>query len=539
MSFFSSKKQVNRASAILAMAVVAALVLVVNLVSLKLFARWDATENRDYSISDTTREIVRNLDDVVNVKAYFTSELPGYLLVRNQDVRGMLSEFESASKGNVKVTYLDPNASDELEREARGIGIPTLQFNVLQEDTFEVRNGYLGLAVFYRDNQEIIPIVQDASTLEYDLSAAITRARRKEIPTVGFVADKGSQPGLQLVRVREMLKQQYEVSDVILGSVELIPEGVDTLIVPGPSVLKARDQYVLDQFLMRGGDLLILAEGTNVDFNNLSVEKRSSGLGELLAHYGVRLNQNLVLDASYEIAPFRTDQTQFYAPYPFWVKIQKGGFNPDSSVVNKLESLVVTWASTLDVLEEKLSDRTQAVELVRTTVQSWTQEEDWQLNPRLIVPPESAEDRKSYVLGVMLSGRFASMFSKDDIPNRTIVDGDTEREEPPSDSEQEQFRSETDEGRLVVIGDADFPLDVNVNRWEANAVFFVNLVDALSSDESLIAIRSKGVTDRPLAKLSEQARSRIKWLNVLGMSALFACYGALRSVRRRRMKAVE
>ncbi|MBI2050222.1 MAG: GldG family protein [Parcubacteria group bacterium] len=535
MALFNSKKQVNRASALLAIGLVAAVAVVLNLVSLKIFARWDATENKDYSISRTTKDILASMDDVVNVKAYFTSQLPGYLLVRNQDVRGILSEFENSSSGNVKVTYLDPGSSDELAREAQGVGIPTLQFNVVQKDAFQVTNGYLGLAAFYGDNQEIIPIVQDASTLEYDLAAAITRVAQQELPTVAFVADKGAQPGTALARVRGMLEQQYRVEDITLQNVELIPERIATLVVPGPTSLNRRDLYVLDQFLMRGGDLLILAEGADVDFNTLTAQKREGSLGEFLASHGIRLNKDLVLDVSHELAPFRTDQTQFYAPYPLWVKIQKGGFNPDSNIVNQLESLVLTWASSIDVIEEKLDERTVRTDLVRTTAGAWAQDSNWQLNPRLIQAP-APEDQRSFVVGTMLSGYFKSMFTADDIPGRVSIDGDGEGSEPPAAAERVQFKSETAEGRLIVIGDADFPLDINVSRWEANAVFFANLVDALTSDASLIEIRSKGVTDRPLKQLSDQRRSQIKWLNIAGMPILFACYGLLRAARRRKAR---
>ena len=102
-----SKKQLNAANAVIAMLTVSALVLVVNIFSVRLFARWDATENSDYSISSAARGMLADLDDVVNVKAYFTSELPGYLLVRNLEVRDLLTEFETVSGGNINVTFLD------------------------------------------------------------------------------------------------------------------------------------------------------------------------------------------------------------------------------------------------------------------------------------------------------------------------------------------------------------------------------------------------------------------------------------------------
>ncbi|MDZ4221734.1 MAG: GldG family protein [Patescibacteria group bacterium] len=529
----TSKKQLNAAAAATAIVLAGVLVLVVNLISLKLFGRWDATENKNYSISNTTKQLVRGLDDVVNIKAYFTSELPGHLLTRNLDVRGILAEFENASRGNVAVTYLDPGLHEDLKSEAAGIGIPMLQFNVLRDDAFTVTNGYLGIAVFYGDNREILPIVQDAATLEYDLAAAIGRATAAEALTIGFVSDKASQPPTQLTRVWDMLSDQYRVEDVTLAHVELIPEQIDVLVVPGPSQLNDRDLYVLDQFLMSGGGLLVLGEGTNVNFQDLTVEKRSGKLGEFLAHSGVRLNQNLALDVSHELAPFRTDQTQFYAPYPFWIKIQKAGFNPEAGPVRNLESLVLTWASTIDVLEEGLDERTIRTDLIRTTTGAWIQDNDWQLNPRLIEQP-GEERRGSYVLGTMLSGYFESMFQADSIPDRIIADGDDVSEVPATQQEREKFKAETEKGALIVIGDADFLLDVNVNRFAANAVFFASLVDALSGDASLSDIRSKGITDRPLKQISGEQKNQLKWLNIAGVPLLFAGYGLFRSHRRRR-----
>jgi len=538
MGLFDSKKQVNKATAFASIAIVSVIVLVLNIFSVQFFGRWDVTENKDYSISDTAKTMLSGLDDVVNVKAYFTEELPGYLLNKNQDVRDILSEFETVSGGNVLVTYLDPSANPDIEQEARGIGIPTLQFNVVEKDKYQVTNGYLGIAVFYGDEQEIIPIVQDTATLEYDLAAAISKVTRDEVPTVAFLSGRGAWGReSDLSRIDNFLQRQYRVRDINIETGDLIPENVDTLIIPGvKEQLTKREQYVIDQFLMRGGDVLVLAEGTKINGAELTVEKLTTGMGELLAQWGVRLNKNLALDASNELAAFRTDQVQFFSPYPFWIKVPKAGFNPDSAVVNKLESLVLTWVSTVEVLEEKLPDGTEYTDLVRTTAQGWIQDGDFQLNPRSIEAPEEGT-QKSLVLATMISGHFDSLFGKDEIPGKLQTDDKgVKKEAPPTSDEIEQYSSSTDEGRLIVVGDADFPLDANLQRFESNALFFQNMVDALTSDESLIAIRSKSVTDRPLKEMSEANKNVVKWLNVIGISALFAAYGLFRFARRKKNK---
>lgn len=537
---FQSKKQINRANAIIAIIIVIFLVFFVNILSGQLFSRWDVTENKDYSITGTTKDVLRNLDDVINVKAYFTEELPGYLLVKNQDVRDILAEYGTVSGGNVIVTFLDPSKDEVIEQEARGMGIPTLQFNVVEKDKYQVTNGYLGIAIFYGDEREVIPIVQDTSSLEYDLTAAISKVVREEIPTAAFLTGKGawSRAG-DMEQINQELQRQYRVVDFDITGGSFVPESVNTLIVPGvKEELSEYEKYVIDQFLMRGGDLLIMAEGVEINPVDLTVEKQNTGIGELVAQYGVRLNKNLALDSSNELAAFRTDQVQFFSPYPFWIKVPKAGFNPDSGIVNKLESLVVTWGSTVQVLEEKLTDATEKTDLIRTTANGWIQDGDWQLNPKLIPPPEEGT-QESLVLGTMLSGHFESLFDKDTLPNKLVIDEDgVESEEPMSSEDVDKFLSETEEGRLIVIGDSDFPLDINLQRFQSNAVFFLNLVDALTSDEALINIRSKAVTDRPLKDLSDSAKNMIRWANIIGIPVLFTLYGLARFGKRRKSKSV-
>ncbi|OIO49234.1 MAG: hypothetical protein CO042_04145 [Parcubacteria group bacterium CG_4_9_14_0_2_um_filter_41_8] len=538
---FKSKKQLNRANALIAIVVVIILVFFVNILSTQLFGRWDVTENKDYSITDTTKDVLRNLDDVINVKAYFTEELPGYLLVKNQDVRDILAEYGTVSDGNVIVTFLDPSKNADIEQEARSMGIPTLQFNVVEKDKYQVTNGYLGIAIFYGDNREIIPIVQDTSSLEYDLTAAISKVVREEIPTVAFLSGRGAwSRTADMAQVDQELQRQYRVIDFDITSGRLVPENVNTLIIPGiKEQLTEWEQYVIDQFLMQGGDIFVMAEGVSINPIDLTVEKQNTGIDQLVAQYGVRLNKNLALDSSNELAAFRTDQVQFFSPYPFWIKVPKQGFNPESGIVNKLESLVVTWGSTIEILEEKLTDKTEKTDLVRTTANGWIQDGDWQLNPRLIEAPEEGS-QSSLVLGTMLSGKFESLFDKDALPKKDVADDEgIVSQAPMSSQEQDKFLPETEEGRLIVVGDADFPLDVNLQRFQSNEVFFLNLVDALTSDESLINIRSKAVTDRPLPNdLSDNAKNYIRWLNILGIPVLFTLYGLARFGKRRKSRSV-
>src|SRR3989338_3175484 len=461
MSILDSKRQLNKANSITAIVIVTIIVLVLNIFSAQLFARWDATADKNYSLSPTTKQMLKDLPDVVNVKAYFTASLPGYLVNANRDVKDLLGEIETSSNGNVLVTYLDPNKDEKVEQEARGLGIPTLQFNVVEKDQYQVTNGYLGIAVLYGDNKEIIPLVQDSASLEYDIAAAISKVTREDVPKVAFLKGrKAFTRDADLTQVAQLLERQYDVRDYDVTTGDLVADDINTLIIPGVrEQLTKREQYAIDQFLMRGGSVLVLQEGVDINPTDLSVNKLNTGIDELLAQWGVRLNKNLVLDVSSEMAGFRTDTVQFFAPYPLWMKITKGGFNPESGIVNKLESLVMTWASSLEVLKEKLTDKTQAIDLARTTAQSWAQDDSFELNPQRIEAPKK-EDRKSFVVATMLSGEFRSMFSKDSIPEPhpspllSKGEGETEKAKV-SDEEKNEFSGSTDKGRVIVVGDAD------------------------------------------------------------------------------------
>ncbi|MDP1709876.1 MAG: Gldg family protein [Candidatus Komeilibacteria bacterium] len=538
MSIFDSKRQINKRNALIAITAMLAVVAVVNIISVRFFTRADVTAEKNYSLSATTKEIIQDLPGKISIKAYFTKNLPGYLVNTNQEVRDLLAEFETLSHGNVAVTYLDPSQDQKIEQAAQESGIPTLQFNVVEKDKYQVTNGYLGVAVFYGDKKEIMPLVQNIGSLEYDLAAAISKLTRLKMPVVAWLYGRGAYDRTaDLKQVDSLLGRQYDVREFNIEDGNLVGQDIDTLIIPGISQpLKAREQYIIDQFLMRGGSLLLLEEGVSINNNDLSVTARDSGLGDLLTQWGIKINKNLVLDVSNEMAGFRTETVQFFSPYPLWVKITKNGFNPASGIVNKLESLVLTWASSLEVSLDKLTNKTQVLDLVQTTPQAWAQTDNFQLNPQLLTVPPA--DRRAMALATMLTGQFKSLFSKDSIPAFAKASAGKPASKPPAVSKEEKnnFLSETIAGRLIVVGDADFIVDNNIKQFNSNAIFFQNLVDALSSDGKLTTIRSKGVTDRPIKELSESAKKTIKWLNILGVSALFAGYGLIRFARRRKAR---
>lgn len=180
-----------RSGALFEIIIVIAIIALVNLLSLRFFGRADLTDGNIFSVSESTRDVVRDLDDIVNIKVYFSKKLPPYLTTLTRQVRDVLDEYRAYAGGNLVVDFEDPAADPETEQRVRSLGVPPVQLNIIEKDKAEVLNAYLGIAILFEDRHEVIPIVQNAANLEYELTSAIVMVASKEQKTVGFLTGHG------------------------------------------------------------------------------------------------------------------------------------------------------------------------------------------------------------------------------------------------------------------------------------------------------------------------------------------------------------
>ncbi|MFW0862108.1 MAG: GldG family protein [Candidatus Komeilibacteria bacterium] len=514
-----NKKQFYRASNTMQIIIVLGILIVVNVLSVFLNVRLDMTEGKDFSISKTTKDIVKNLDDIVTVNAYFTKDLPGRLIPLRQQVEDILDEYTNYSNNKINVNFIDPAGDQDLEQEVMSLGIPPLQFSTVEQDKYEVASGYLGMAILFEDKKEIIPVVENTLTLEYELTNAIKKVTSDEKLTVAFATGHGEwSKDTDYTAVAEYLAKQYDVVEQDLSSGEFVADNIKTLIIAGPKTsFTDQDLYIIDQFVMRGGSVLALLDGTELG-DNLQVTPLRTGLENLLQNYGMKVNTDLVLDVSNGMASFSSGYVQFMTQYPFFVKSVSKYMNPDSVLVNRLESVMFPWVSSVEVMSDS-SETTSVFDLVRTTEQAWDQAENYNLDPQQRFSAPDAE-RSQYTLAAAKFGAFSSYFSSRDVP--VIEDQSIENISSSADS------------RLIVVGDADFAKDSFLRQNSENLVFFSNLVDGLSQDMDLIMIRSKSVTDRPLKELSFAMKQLVKYINILLPTLIVVIYGFIRSYIRRK-----
>ena len=293
------------------------------------------------------------------------------------------------------------------------MGIPQVQLNIIEKDQAQLTNVYFGMAIFYADKKEVIPFISDTRNLEYDLTSAVVKVTRTETKTVGIFTGPEHSLSEDYQAVKQLLEGQYTLQEVALSSKEGALENINTLMVAGPRELTEEQLYAIDQFLMRGGKIIFLVDTVDIK-EGLQAASYKPGTDELLQHYGVKVEENLVLDRANANAAFRSGFMTFRLPYPFWVKVMQEGFSPDNPAVSNLEALVLPWTSSLTVLDGKAPAIT-VTELAKSTPLSWLRKGFYSLDPqqRFLTPDDTTD---SYPLVLSLSGRFTSFFADKPVP---------------------------------------------------------------------------------------------------------------------------
>jgi ABC-type transport system involved in multi-copper enzyme maturation permease subunit/ABC-type uncharacterized transport system involved in gliding motility auxiliary subunit len=477
-------------------AVVGGLVLMVNLLGAHIRGRMDLTTDKLYTLSAGSRDILGELDDIVQLKLYASAELPPEVQLQLRDVRDLLADMRSASNGKLLVSDVDPDSDEDAAAEATGYGIGPIEFNVLRDDEFEVRRGYYGLAVVYADEQEVMGVIQRTQDLEFRLSSAIDRMVDQTRPGVAFVQGFGAKSAQDIPTLQVGLGERYTVRsvDITDESGQDIPsDSVEVLVVAGGSsmfdsvaVRRVRD------YVNAGGAALLLMEAVQLNAQSPSAMPYRSGLEPLLQERGIGFTGSMVLDlaSSERVSLGQRGAYNVVAPYPLWPIAVPGS---DHAIVTGLNAITFGWSTSLDISAAvgvtPLWQTTQSG-AVQSPMDPILPDQDWNL------PPER--------LGVRTIAAAV-----------TPEEGDTR-------------------GRLVVVGDVTFTEGQFVQANPTNIIFLANSIDWLAQDEALIAIRSKNRTPPSFVFESDFGRTFLKWGNLLGMPLLFVLLGLVRVTGRRR-----
>lgn len=507
------------------------IIFIVNIISFQYFIRIDATDTKQFSLHSVSKTILQKLPEDVTIEVFFSDNIPPSLLEAKQNVLDTLDEFEKESKGKIKLEIKDPTASD-FSSSASQRGIQQIQYSEFDDDKFSVAQGYLGIVFVKGDDIETIPVISSLENLEYEGISRILKLTNTQDVKVGFFTNfpktEDTEDNLSLGQsvfsgysdIQKLLERQYLTEEIDLRNGKPIdPKEFPVVVILTPRAnLSERDLFELEQYLFKGGKLLILDNVLELSQSMPVLNKVENNLNDFLKNYGLELEDKTLLDESF--TPIISANTRI--AYPFWVLVGGTGINYEIPPLNTVESTTFLWANPIKKEEKSGLKYTK---LFTTTDFAWVEEGDFvDIDFKEFTPT----DQKKYTISYLVEGKASSRF--DNVP----VLANSQNDERTKDDE---VLKESKDIKMIVIGDSDFISDNFMAVNEQNSVIFLNLVDWLTNTKDLSDIRSKVIKDRPLETLSSETRNTYKILNSAFSPIIISLVGIVYLRRRKKKKS--
>jgi len=515
---------------------VTGILVLVNILLATTAYRWDLTSDKVYTLSPASRAIVSRLERPLHVKAYFTKDLQAPYNAYEEAVRDKLDEYKAYANGKLVYEFIDPTGDEGLEEEARRFGVSAAKIDFRSRDQREIKTAYMGVAFVYGDTQEVIPIIRNLGSLEYEISRIIrglTSEQGKQ--KIGFLQGHGEPDLLRPMPqggpnpIRQAIDENYEVAAVDMTSSADIPDDIDALIVFAPmEEIPERHQLEIDQFLMQGKPVGFFIPSHTANTRASRLQPINSSLENLLQTYGIKLTKKLVIDRRQNGRtrfPVRQGPLVFQALINYPLFPMTSDFNRDSIIVRDVDAMILPMSQALELTEvARESGGIKATPLIRSssfsTIKTTGQPP---VDPQKLMDKELAKDEQPgpFVLAYTLEGMFDSHWAEQPLP--------TEDDGTPVNRTIEKKSPET---RMIVVGGAEF--------LRTSAQVFLNMVDWLAQDDELISIRPRAPGSSILESLEPETQRLIGLTNVAGLPALFIIFGLIRwQVRRRTRFSVE
>lgn len=473
---------------------ITAIVLVVNFLSKKYNLRLDFTEDNQYTLSQATKDILKNLDEPVTIKAYFSKDLPANILKTKVDFNDMLIEYTNVSDGMVVFEFISPNEDSEVEQKAMQDGVQPIMINVREKDQVKQQKAFMGAVVELGEQKETIPFIQPGAAMEYSLSTSIKKLAVKDKPSVGLIQGHGEPSLGELYEVNTELSILYNFDPITMTDTTQIPSKYKTIVVINPKdSIPQNHQDQFNRFLAQGGNILFALNKVEGDLSKAYGYSVSIGMEDWFANKGITITDNFIVDAScgsvnvqQQQGPFRFN-TQVSFPY-----LPVVGNFADHPITKGLEAVVFQFASPLIFTGDST---------IKFTPIAMSSEKSGSLKA-----PQYFDIKKQW--------------QENDFPMKNL----------PIAGVFEGKLSGNVNSKMILIGDGDFA--INGSRQQKiqgdNVNLMVNSIDWLTDKTGLIELRTKGITSRPIKDLEDGQKAFIKWLNFFLPILLVLAYGIFR-----------
>lgn len=535
--------------------------------------------NPEYDITNAIKQVLyayqsggslfSTIDQTVEFTGYISAaqRLPESLASFTQTLEKSLKEIQAEAGDKFSWSIVDPSAN--------GGAIATqieenYGFRPMASSLFDTNTFYYYLVVTNGELAVQIAIPEDLSqeTFERSMDSALKRFSAGFTKTIGLVAPQAN-PYMQQMgqaspsfgTVQQVINENMTTKPVTLEEGK-VPDDIDLLMVMAPENLEQKAVFAIDQFLMKGGTVVLASSPLKAEFSQtgLSAKQINSGLNDWLAHHGITIKPTFVMDhmntpfpvpVQRQVGMFSVREMMM-VDYPYYLDLRGERLNNKNPITSGLPELTMPWVSPLAIDADKNAER-EVIELAHSSSGAW-------LNSSTEITPNvdaqgrgtfaSGEAQGEQLLAAVVKGRFSSYFAGKESP---LLKTESDETEESADAEAEQpeevissvIEKSSEAASIILIGSNSFGEDRTMSMSGSSgmgdgapAQFLVNAAEWSLEDTGLLSIRSRGHFNRTLPPLDDSAKQRWETLNyvfaLLGLVLVFIIRSLLkrRSVRR-------
>ncbi len=569
----------NRRRAILQLLLLIGIIVIANVLLSGFFFRMDLTEEKRFSISTPTKHLLEEQKDILFVRVYLGGDLTPNLKRLQQSTTEMLDQFKNYAGDNLQYDVFDPFSIPNEENQTEFIkqleekGILSVQFFESATDEASVKYVFPFASISYKDVEIAFPLIDrgtmplplnpdsdpsvSISLLEYNFTKAIRQITDDNKPYVAFISGHGELNRFELNDIAGSLNELYNVTQIDLedDSTFEIPRECKALVIAKPLIsFSMEGKFIIDQFIMQGGNVMWLVDPVIADFDSLYTGQgqfmaidRELNITDMLLQYGARINSNIVQDkqCSHINVPVSNGENFVMRPWPYNPILNN--FNPNHPISKNVDAVEGKFVSTVDTISVPGIKKTI---LLSTSGLSRYITAPARVNFNIVdnkfAPTDAQYNKPNTPVAVLLEGQFPSAFkSLKPTANRLHQLGFGYQNTP--------YLEKGIGSKQIMIGDGDLiknyvdedgkPDMLGINYIEryiyGNKDFAMNCIEYLCDQDGLIETRAKEVKLRPLDD-QKVGDNRIQWqlLNMIApLLVLYLFSGIYFFIRNRKYAA--
>jgi len=472
--------------------------ILVNLITMNWFVRFDLTDNKMYSLSDSSKKTIEKIDDPLTIDLYFSDDLPGQLQNNKRFVQDLLEEY-SAYNGNVNFYFIKND--ENFNSKAQADGIQSQDVQVIDNDEVSFKTIFMGMKIRYNGKSEVIQLLGVNTGLEYMLTKSIKKLTQNKETVIG-IAKAGIREHKN-ENLNTILGERFSIKSAI--SLDAITSDIDLLIINGiEGELNPEETTGFLDYMHNGGKILLAQGRIKPDIQTQQGATIESNIFNILDSLGLQIEQNLILDKNCKQLMARQQTGMFsiqrQIDYPFIPSINS--FDEYDNQITGLEGI-------------------QVVQVAFPSEITYTNDDDL-FTPLLKTSNNSAVMSDFFNLGAMAE---INPILNELNESSKVIGGKLNTQNG---------------GEIFLITDSDFFSDESIagmrivrSDINENYTFIENIIDVMIGDAELVSLRSREVMLRPLideamGQENSSLRTRWKWIDLLLPSLIIIGYGLLR-----------